>query len=195
MFIQVIVLAIILGLVFKGNLKNLSNLKFEGIYYLVAAFLLEAAVIISIRKGLLTLGTLTTLSDILMYTLLLIFIIKNMKDPLIVMVGIGFMLNAIPIFANGGMMPVTINAVHAAGLTDKVGTMGLYHLVDSGTRFWFLGDIIPYTFINKNIISIGDLVLSLGIMFIIIRGMKREIKACPGKCTRVCRRTCVKNWD
>lgn len=193
MFIQVIVLAIILGLLFKGNLKNLSNVKFEGIYYLAAAFLLEAAVIISVRKGLLALGTLTTLSDILMYTLLLIFILKNIKDPLIIMVGIGFMLNAIPIFVNKGMMPITMTAVRAAGLTENVGNLGLYHLVDSGTKLWFLGDIIPYTFLNKNIVSIGDLVLSLGIMLIIIRGMKKEIKVCPGKCTRVCRRTCVKN--
>lgn len=171
MFIQVIVLALIIGIILKGSLRNLSKLKLEGIYFVIAAFLLEAAVIMMVRRGIIQIGVVTLMSDLVMYTLLLVFVYKNRRERLIYLVGLGFVLNAIAIFANGGTMPVTLNAVHAAGLTENVGTMGLYKLAGSDTRVWFLGDIIPYTFLNKNILSIGDLILSLGIMLIIIKGM------------------------
>ncbi|MGE5628337.1 MAG: DUF5317 family protein [Solirubrobacterales bacterium] len=171
MFIQIIVLALVIGIIFKGSLRNLSNFKLQGIYFVIAAFLLEAVVIMTVRKGIIQIGIVTLLSDIVMYSLLIVFVYKNRREPLIYIVGIGFLLNAVAIFANGGTMPVALNAVHAAGLTENVGTMGLYKLVGTDTKFWFLGDIIPYTFLNKNILSVGDLILSLGIMLIIIKGM------------------------
>ena len=174
MFIQVIVLALIIGLILKGSLNNLSRLKLEGIYFLIAAFLLEAAVITMVRKGIIVIGPVTLISDLVMYALLVVFVYKNRREPLILLVGFGFLLNAAAIFANGGTMPVAISAVHAAGLNENVASMGLYKLSDSGTRLWFLGDTIPYTFLNKNILSIGDLVLSLGIMLIIIKGMLKD---------------------
>lgn len=193
MFIQVIVLAIIIGFIQKGNLKNLSNLKFRGVIFLIAGFVIEAIIILLVRQGIIVQGPITFISDLLLYSLLFVFVIKNKSDSLIYLVGLGFLLNAVAIFANGGTMPVTLNAVNAIGLSGSVATEGLYKLVDTNTRLWFLGDIIPYTFINKNIISIGDIILSLGIMLIIIREMKKKFKTCNGKCTRVCKRTCIKD--
>jgi len=175
MFIQVIILAILIGLILKGNFKNLSNVRIEGIYLILASFLLEAVVIMSIKKGILSIGPITYYADMAMYLLLFIFVYKNKKNPLILIIGLGFVLNAIPIFANGGMMPVGVNAANAAGITQNVATQGLYKLVDGNTKFWFLGDIIPYTVLNKNIVSIGDLVSAVGIMLLIIKGMRDSV--------------------
>jgi len=176
MFIQAIVLAVVIGLVLGGSLRNLAKIKIEGIYIIAAAFLVDAAVIWSVRLGLMEIGYITMLVDLFMYLLLLLFVLRNRRNPYIVIAGAGFLLNAIVIFGNGGAMPVGAYALQAAGLTLDVGTQGLYAPVGEGTRFWYLGDIIPYTFLNVNIISIGDIVSALGVMLLIITSMKARKK-------------------
>jgi hypothetical protein len=173
MFIQAIVLAVVIGLILGGSLSNLSNLKIDGIYIIIAAFLLDAAGIWSVRLGFVAIGQITFIIDVIMYILLLAFVLKNIRNPYIVTVGVGFLLNAVVIFANGGAMPVGAYAVHAAGLNLDVTTQGLYVPVTAATRFWYLGDIIPYTFLNINIISIGDMVSAAGIMLLVITSMKK----------------------
>jgi len=172
MFIQAIVFAVIIGLILGGSFRNLSNLKIDGIYIIIAAFLLDAAGIWSVRLGLVSIGQITFVIDVIMYVLLLVFVLKNVRNPYIVTIGAGFLLNALVIFANGGAMPVGAYAVHAAGLNLDVTTQGLYVPVSAATRFWYLGDIIPYTFLNINIISVGDIVTAAGMMLLIITSMK-----------------------
>jgi hypothetical protein len=174
MFIQAIVLAVIIGLVLGGSLRNLAYLKIEGIYIIVAAFLVDAAVIWSIRLGFIDIGPITFVTDLFMYALLSIFVYRNRRNPYMVTIGAGFLLNALVIFANGGAMPVGATALQAAGMTLDVSTQGLYVAVGESTRFWYLGDVIPYTFLNVNIISIGDIVSALGIIFLIITSMKTQ---------------------
>ncbi|MHC1719612.1 MAG: DivIVA domain-containing protein [Clostridiaceae bacterium] len=177
MFLQVVILAVILGYLFRGNLKNLASMKIEGVYLIVMAFVVEASIIIPLNMGVLHVGQTTMLMDIVMYALLFIFILKNIKNPYIIIVGIGFALNAAAIFANGGAMPVSSAAYQAVGLTGDAGSMGLYAFINENTKLWFLGDIIPYDLIDVNILSIGDIISSLGIMLLIIMNMRKpEIK-------------------
>ena len=111
-----------------------------------------------------------------MYTLLVIFIYFNRKNKYIVLMGLGFLLNAIPIFLNGGAMPVSAKAAETAGLTLNMSKEGLYTLINENTRVWFLGDIIPLTFLRNFAISIGDIIAVLGLMLFIITGMKKTAK-------------------
>jgi len=174
MFIQVIVLAIIIGFIFKGNFKNLSSIKIEALYLILASFLMEAVVIMSIRKGFIHIGYVTYFIDAFMYALIFVFVYKNRKSPFILIMGFGFLLNAVAIFSNGGTMPVGVSALHAAGINQSVGSQGLYVLIGNNTMFWFLGDIFPYTFLNKNIVSLGDLVAALGMLLLIVKGMRQS---------------------
>lgn len=177
MFIQAILLAVVIGLVLGGSLKNLANIKIEAISIIAAAFLLDAAVIWSVRSGLLETGSITMIVDLSMYLLLAVFVFMNRRNPCIVIAGAGFLLNAVVIFGNGGAMPVGAYALQAAGLTLDVSTQGHYAPVGEATRFRYLGDIIPYTFLNINIISIGDIVSALGVMLLIITSMKSDKKS------------------
>ena len=90
--------------------------------------------------------------------------------------GVGFLLNAIPIFLNGGAMPVSAKAAETAGLTLNISSEGLYTLINGSTKAWFLGDIIPLTFLRNFAISIGDIIAALGLMLFIITGMKKTAK-------------------
>jgi hypothetical protein len=88
--------------------------------------------------------------------------------------GVGFLLNATAIFLNGGAMPVSAKAAETAGITLNVTKEGLYALINGNTRLWFLGDIIPLTFLRNFAISIGDIIAAVGLMLFIITGMKQS---------------------
>ena len=90
--------------------------------------------------------------------------------------GLGFLLNAIPIFLNGGAMPVSAKAAEIAGITLNISKEGLYSLINGNTRLWFLGDIFPLTFLMHFAISIGDIIAVVGLMLFIITGMKKTAK-------------------
>lgn len=176
MFIISFAAAIILGYILGGRIKNLENINLKAIYLIFISFGLEFIIVMCMRKNLLSIGTITFLLDVIMYSLLMIFVILNRKNICIVIMGIGFLLNAVPIFLNGGAMPVSQEAIRILGFSSNISSEGLYRTMESGTRLWFLGDIIPISFISSFIISIGDIVTSLGLILLIVTGMKKKSK-------------------
>lgn len=173
MFIMAIALAMIIGFLIRGSLKNLENLKFEKIGLIFAAFIIEFFVIILTKNEIIDVGILTFLVDLIMYIFLFLFIYFNKKDKFIVIMGVGFLLNAIAIFANGGAMPISSEALKIAGLHVNTTKTGLYVVIDSSTKLAFLGDIIPSTFLRRTVMSIGDIVSALAMMMIVILSMKK----------------------
>lgn len=176
MFIEALIFAVIIGYILKGNIKNLENLDIKKIYLVFLSFFIELFIIIIIRKGFFDIGIFTYMLDFIMYILLLIFIYFNRKNKYIVLMGLGFLLNAIPIFLNGGVMPVSARAAEIAGITLDISKEGLYSLINENTKLWFLGDIIPLTFLRNFAISIGDIIAVVGLMLFIITGMKKTAK-------------------
>ena len=176
MFIEALIFAVIIGYILKGKIKNLENVDIKRTYLVFISFFIEFFIIISIRKGFFNIGIFTYILDFVMYILLVIFIYFNRKNKYIVLMGLGFLLNAIPIFLNGGAMPVSAKAAETAGLTLNISKEGLYTLINENTRVWFLGDIIPLTFLRNFAISIGDIIAVVGLMLFIITGMKKTAK-------------------
>lgn len=174
MFIEVLIFSIIIGYILKGSVKNLENIDIKNLYLIFAAFLIEFIIIMCIGKGILVRGTFTYILDLIMYALLAVFTYNNRKKPFILLMGVGFLLNAIPIFLNGGAMPVSYEGLKTAGLPQNITKEGLYRLIDENTRMWFLGDVFPLTFLRNFVISIGDIIAALGMMLFIISGMKKN---------------------
>lgn len=176
MFIEGLIFALIIGYILKGKIRNLENVDIKGVFLVFISFFIEFFIIIGIRKGIFNIGIFTYMLDLIMYTLLTIFIYLNRKDKYIVLMGIGFFLNAIAIFLNGGAMPVSAKAAEIAGITLDISNEGLYTLINENTRVWFLGDVIPKTFLRNFAISIGDILAMLGLMLFVITGMKKTAK-------------------
>lgn len=176
MFIEALIFALIIGYILKGKIRNLENVDIKRTYLVFISFFIEVILIITIRKGFINIGIFTYLLDSIMYILLAAFIYFNRKNKYIVLMGLGFLLNAIPIFLNGGAMPVSAEAAETAGLSLNMSKEGLYSLINGNTRAWFLGDIIPLTFLRHFAISIGDIFAVLGLMLFIITGMKKTAK-------------------
>jgi len=178
MFIQAIIVAIIIGYILRGSLKNFELVELKGLYAVTLSFTLQFIVIMLIRKGMLHNGTLTLVLHLIMYILLFYFIYLNRKYKFLVLMGVGFLLNAIPIFLNGGSMQVSLDTCKQLGLVVNLEKLGMYNVLNSSTRFWFLSDIIPKRIITKEAISVGDIVIAAGLILFTINAMlKKKIKS------------------
>ncbi|MFA6940590.1 MAG: DUF5317 domain-containing protein [Clostridiaceae bacterium] len=174
MFIEVIIFAVIIGYLLKGRLKNIDIMSIKVLYLVLTGFLIKFIIVMSIQHGLIIRGTLTYILYSIQYLLLLIFVIINRKNKYILIMGIGFLINALPIFINGGAMPVSASAALSVGLTKPIWMEGLYRAIDGTTKLNFLGDIIPYNIGRAYVISIGDIILAVGLFLFIVTGMKKK---------------------
>lgn len=89
-------------------------------------------------------------------------------------VALGWVLNAAVIISNSGM-PLSLAAYAASGQTEMP-TPGeeeffAITVADEGTVLSFLGDVIPIAPMHV-VVSIGDLFLALGIVALIVLGMR-----------------------
>lgn len=174
MFIEVLLFSIIIGYIFKGSIKNFNIDNYKAVYLVFIGFVMEACMVFLISKGLLVRGMETYILDFIMYILIFIFIYLNRKNPWIVLMGFGFLLNAIPIFLNGGAMPVNAKAAVTAGLPQNISREGLYLFGNTNTKAAILSDIIPLTFLRHFVISIGDIIGAVGMSLFIITGMTNK---------------------
>lgn len=176
MFIAAVAIAIIFGYIFKGKLSNIDTSKIKAVYLVFIAFSIEVAINFSMRGGYISRGALTFVLDLVMYILLFIFVYLNNSNKWILLMGIGFLLNAFVIFLNGGAMPVSPTALSAMGVTRDISTQGLYRLLDSSTKLPFLADIIYLKYPRGYAISIGDIVEVVAVVLLIFTGMKSKEK-------------------
>jgi hypothetical protein len=174
MFIEAILISIIVGYVLKGRVRNLESVQLKGLYIVTGAFTIEFINIMLIRKNIINPGTITYFVDLLMYSMLFYFVYLNRKDSFIIIMGAGFLLNALPIFFNGGTMPVSESALVTAGINISITKQGLYTLVSSNTKLIFLSDVIPITVLRHSVVSIGDIVIAIGLALLLITGMKKK---------------------
>ena len=104
------------------------------------------------------------------YAPLIWFAVTNVGVRRLLPVYAGLALNALAILVNGGRMPVTLQAAHAAGV-DTFRSVSA-----SASHLWFLGDIfaIPKELPLANVFSVGDLLIGLGaIAFIVLVSLDR----------------------
>lgn len=169
------VLSIVIGYLFKGNLRNFEHIKISMISLIFAGFFIDMTIILLIKEGVLERGSVTLALYIIEYCLLFLFTYLNRHNVSLVIMGAGFLMNALPIFLNGGVMPCSESAIKLAGLSTDVAKKGLFILVDHTTKLWFLGDVIPLQFFIHTVISFGDIITAIGIMLFIISGMKAKM--------------------
>ncbi|MDO6355773.1 DUF5317 domain-containing protein [Caloramator sp. CAR-1] len=178
LFILSAILGIIIGLLLKGDIKKLDGSDLKGIYIPIIAFSIEIVLFTLVRKGIIERGLITYIFYLIQFILISIFAYLNRKNKAVLIITSGFILNGLAIFLNGGAMPVNPDAAVAAGLypsVDKINVSkeGLYVLQNDKTLFWFLGDIIPIKFIRGYVVSIGDILLCFGLIYYIVKSMKR----------------------
>ena len=106
------------------------------------------------------------------------------------LVGVGWTLNLLVIVPNRGM-PVSESSLEGAGIAPStpvtVGHLSKHVSLDHGTVLRVLGDVIPLSWF-RSVVSIGDLVMAVGIGLLAAAAMKTPVPsgdpfATPGPLT------------
>ena len=121
---------------------------------------------------------------ILSYVLLGGWIVANIRMAPVVLLSLGAICNFSVLIANGGFMPSSITALQKAGLlylAERLAQEGVYAnliLMSDSTRLNFLGDVLylPKWIPFSAAFSIGDLLITLALIWLIVKGMRIDGK-------------------
>lgn len=124
-----------------------------------------------------------TLLLIASYLLVVAVVVLNRRLAGLPVIGLGLGLNLLVMLANGGFMPVTMEAVERAGMAHLA--LGLEAgarlmatkdiiLPAEATRLWVLSDIfvVPPPLPFRTVFSLGDLFLAAGVFVLFQRAMR-----------------------
>src|SRR5581483_8817047 len=139
-------LAVAWGLVRGGSFAHFKSLPLHGYWLAIVAFGLQVIVVYSPLPVTLDASARVSLLFV-SYLILAGFVWWNRRLPGMWIIGLGLLSNWLVILANGGFMPITYEALVAAGRTNLVASTATGTLVFgskdillplSETRLWFL---------------------------------------------------------
>jgi hypothetical protein len=112
------------------------------------------------------------------FAALLGFAIDNLRAPGFALIVVGLALNVIVIAANHGM-PVTSDALVRSDQADTLHSLitdggAKHHLATDETVMLPLADVIPIGTPVRQVVSIGDLFVHLGVGWFIVMAMRRR---------------------
>mgnify|MGYP000140951698 CR=1 FL=1 len=181
MLVDVMIISVIIGLLRKGSFSNLAKLPLKNLHLIFFSFFVRY--IPFYLKGDFHVFAVkyNIFFVIISYGLMLYAIASNFHLKPMVLSALGVFLNAVVIVANGGKMPVSLKALEIANLNYLRPLLFsndyLYHTaLGAYTKLQFLGDIIPLPppYPRPRVVSIGDIILGIGIFWLIQLGMLKK---------------------
>ena len=177
-----LMLGLVIGFLRGGRLANLSALSLRAVWLVFTGLVLQLLIFPTpwfnplIQTG-------TEYFHFASYGLIALFFIVNWRVWTLWLMALGMVLNAIVITVNGGYMPASAAALEAAGKIEAAeqlrnATGHVYAntiLMSENTQLNFLGDwlYVPSWVPLANAFSLGDLVLMIGIAWLIQSAMCR----------------------
>jgi len=176
--LELLVLAIIIGLICKGDLARLADIKLYR-WWLILVVVGLWVVPYGLKYAVDThrYAAVYAILHIAQFAALMALAVINYRMPGLRLAALGVLSNTVAVTANGGFMPASYEACKRAfGNPDTTIPMVHHAFIDSSTRVPFLCDIVPlprpYLWTN-GVYSIGDVVTTLGAMIAIIAIMRK----------------------
>jgi hypothetical protein len=175
--VVVLVLAILVGYLAGGRLKNFERLRVHWWALAFGGVLLQAAPVPSVEG--VDPAVIGTGMLVASYVMLLGFLTINREVPAAGVMAVGLLMNLLVVALNGGM-PVSASAIRVAGGSTEALTAGSspkHHLMTDDDVLPFLGDVIPVPQPAGIVLSVGDLLLYGGMAWFVVqvmRGRSRE---------------------
>lgn len=178
MLVDSIVVGLIVGFLRRGRLANLAEVEVRGLFLAVIAVVVQYGGQRLTNAGWLALRPYAPHIYLATFLFLLAVIWLNRKNPAILLMGAGILLNFVVIAVNGGKMPVSPEGLARVGMEEYIAVLQgddvlTHQLIDETTHLVFLADIFalpkPYPF--PKIFSVGDVVLGIGAAWFLIGGM------------------------
>lgn len=157
-------IAVILSLLRGGSLRRLSDGRLRWTWLLFVGVALQVTVDAAAGRELVG-GGVAYAGVAASQIAVLVWVLANRWRPGMALVGLGLILNAVVIGANGAM-PVDPEAMRHLGVEGLGVAPGKHELLTAGTRLPWLADIVPIAPI-RTIVSVGDLVLALGVALLV----------------------------
>ncbi len=181
MLIGGILVGLLLGLAVGGSIWNLGTVRLERVALLFGAVVVRFATEAAIAAGVPFVDALRLPLFGLAYAMLVAGLWWNRSQPGLSLALVGIVGNALAITINGGHMPIWLPSLEAAGLRPE-DIRSVFHTIlpaDLDAGFLLsagpLGDVIPIPFpIVRNVASIGDVFLSLGLAFFLFATVVRS---------------------
>jgi hypothetical protein len=165
----ILLLALVAGWLAGGDVRNLAAIRLTATWLVFVAVGAQAPL-----AGLVALGAPgPALSRPLLglsHLALIAFIAVNRHAPGMLLILVGFGLNAAVIVANGAM-PVSPEALASLG-GDPGFAAGKHMLLDEATALPWLADIIAVPGLRM-VVSVGDIVLAVGVGVLVVAQMRR----------------------
>jgi uncharacterized protein DUF5317 len=179
LFFGVIVLAIVAGLVAGGSIRRFTELRLRWWLLAPVGFALQAIPLPDGRHG----GDLAIRMTVfgVSYVLVLAFAIRNRRIAGVPLIVAGLLLNGLVVTANGGM-PVSRSAIVASGQADKLDLLvtdddAKHHLLGPSDVLTPLGDVIATPQPLGEIVSVGDVLVYAGLLWLILAVMRGQTDA------------------
>src|SRR4051812_21546036 len=181
MLIGGIAIGLVLGLVLGGRLSNLADIRLRYLPLLFLAVIVRFGTEAALAAGIPIVEQLRIPLFVGAYGLLLVGLWANRSLPGLGIAFVGILANALAITANGGYMPIWVPSLEFAGFPAE-DVRSVFHVLlppvldaEFLRRAGPLGDIIPIPFpLVRNVASIGDLLLSLGLGFFLFAVVLRS---------------------
>lgn len=174
LLIAVVAFALVLGLLLKGSFRGFEDLRLRWWGLVVIGLALQLVPLPSGDPGRDQLVRVAVLA--VSYALLILFAALNVRWRGMPLVLIGLTLNAIVIVANGGM-PVSAEAIERSGQGDMLQVLidegaAKHHLMTDDDVLTPLADVIPIPPPVGQIVSVGDLFVYAGIVWLVVVVMR-----------------------
>lgn len=178
LFLLAIIIGMAAGALRHGRLSNLPSLNLRSVWILLIALLIQALIFpLFLPQPLLPFATAPL--HLMSYALVVVWIFLNLRTRPMWLVGVGGLSNLVVLVANGGYMPVSLDALVQAGQANTASHLavaGVYaNVIPMGadTRLNALGDILamPDWVPLARVFSLGDIVIAVGIAWLIAKGM------------------------
>ena len=173
-FVDVVVLAVAVGLCLGGRLSRLATLELRAIALLYGAIGLQLA---AFPAGVFPWAMNDVVARVLWmasYALLAAAAVMNRHIRGVTGVAAGIALNLTAIVANGGHMPARVQALAEAGQAYRVHNNSISladpHLATLVDR-WAAPDWLPFA----NVFSVGDIAIAVGIFVVVVCAMRPRV--------------------
>lgn len=178
MFIDGVLVCLVVGWLRGGRLAGLTEISLRQFWLIPAAFLLRGGPATLARMGVTSVLRYGPTLQVVAYLVLFLALILNKGIPGMPILTLGVALNFIVIGLNQGRMPVSPWSLSVVGMSGALpalqsGALTSHGLLNGLTRLPWLADIIPIPrpYPLPKIISIGDIVMVLGVGQLVIRSM------------------------
>jgi hypothetical protein len=170
--LSVIVLAVAIGYLAGGRLRNFERLRIRGWWLAPIGLLLQLQFPAFWHPG----RDLSVALLIASYVLLLLFAALNIRLAGFVLILVGLAMNMLVVSINGGM-PVDKGALLASGqksvLSDLVhGGGSKHHLATDDDVLLPIADVIAIPPPVRQVVSAGDLVVYAGVLWLVVATMR-----------------------